>query len=142
MVPQTLWTGSVDFTKIHGKHNSHSDSWTCGRASTAATTRTPFCSSKPHRPLDLIPKMLWSERAMGLLPSDGRGQRYRSDRLQQFPATDKNLLGWYLQDDWKILPSLTINLGLRYEIQTAPTERTNAQEYFDFNAVNPISAPW
>jgi hypothetical protein len=31
-------------------------------------------------------------------------------------------------------------LGLRYEIQTAPTERANAQEYFNFNATNPISA--
>jgi hypothetical protein len=29
---------------------------------------------------------------------------------------------------------------MRYEIQTAPTERTNAQQYFDFNAVNPISS--
>jgi hypothetical protein len=35
---------------------------------------------------------------------------------------------------------LTLNLGLRYEIQTAPTERVNAQEFFDFKALNPISS--
>jgi Carboxypeptidase regulatory-like domain len=53
-------------------------------------------------------------------------------------ATQKNYLGWYLQDDWRAFPKLTINLGLRYEIQTALTERHDKQQYFDFNAANPI----
>ena len=32
-------------------------------------------------------------------------------------------LGFYVQDNWKVLPSLTLNLGLRYEFQTLPTEK-------------------
>ena len=52
---------------------------------------------------------------------------------------DKHFLGWYLQDDWKATRKLTLNLGLSYEIQTAPTERHDKQEYFDPKAVNPIS---
>jgi hypothetical protein len=33
-----------------------------------------------------------------------------------------NVVGAYIQDDWRLRPSLTLNLGLRYEMQTNPTE--------------------
>jgi hypothetical protein len=56
------------------------------------------------------------------------------------PATQKNYFGWYVQDDWKVTPRLTANLGIRYEIQTPLTERHNKQQYFDFTAINPVGA--
>ncbi len=31
--------------------------------------------------------------------------------------------GWYVQDGWRLSPRLTVNLGLRMEYETAPTER-------------------
>lgn len=37
----------------------------------------------------------------------------------------------YAQDDFKILPSLTLNLGFRYEITTRPIERFNRQSNWD-----------
>ncbi len=47
-------------------------------------------------------------------------------------------LGWYVQDDWRPTPKLTLNLGLRYEIQTAPTYRHNVASVFNPNTLNPI----
>ena len=46
---------------------------------------------------------------------------------------------WYLQDTWKITRRLTINYGMRYEIQEPRTERYNRFNYFGFNAANPLS---
>lgn len=48
--------------------------------------------------------------------------------------------GAYLQDDWKATRKLTLNLGLRYEIQRPVTDRYNRQAWFDYNAVNPVSS--
>ena len=34
----------------------------------------------------------------------------------------ETLFGGYVQDDWRVRPHLTVNLGLRYEMTTVPTE--------------------
>jgi hypothetical protein len=36
-----------------------------------------------------------------------------------------SLFGVYVQDDWRVRPRLTVNLGLRYEMLTNPTEAHN-----------------
>ena len=47
--------------------------------------------------------------------------------------------GVYLQDDWKASRKLTLNLGIRWEVQRPVTDRYNRQAWFDYKAVNPIS---
>jgi hypothetical protein len=46
--------------------------------------------------------------------------------------TDANYFNWglFLQDDFHVLPRLTINAGLRYDIQTAPTITGNRLAVF------------
>jgi hypothetical protein len=47
----------------------------------------------------------------------------------------------FVQDDWKVSRKLTVNLGMRYELEVPTSERYNrANRGFDFNATNPIQA--
>lgn len=43
----------------------------------------------------------------------------------------------YFNDSWKISPTLTVNLGLRYELQTRQREKENRQSFFDYTPGSP-----
>lgn len=47
----------------------------------------------------------------------------------------------YFHDDWKVNPRLTLNIGLRYELESPVTERFNRSvQSFAFDEANPIEA--
>jgi hypothetical protein len=55
-------------------------------------------------------------------------------------VADKSMeTAFYVQDDWKITPTLTFNVGLRYEWSSPYTERFNHQQYSNFTGDTGIS---
>jgi hypothetical protein len=46
----------------------------------------------------------------------------------------------YFQDDWRITKRLTLNLGLRYDLDTPRTERYDRMNYFDPFAPSPLGS--
>ncbi|PYS52946.1 MAG: hypothetical protein DMF68_00615 [Acidobacteria bacterium] len=56
-------------------------------------------------------------------------------------SVQSNYHGFFVQDDWRLTPKITLNLGVRYELEGALTERYNRiQRGFDLNTVSPIDA--
>src|SRR5204863_3819070 len=47
--------------------------------------------------------------------------------------------GYFFQDDWKVTPRLTLNLGLRYEVVTPFVENNDLMANFDFSFVDPTT---
>ncbi len=61
------------------------------------------------------------------LPTLGIQSRYTGPQTLR-----TTIYGGYIQDDWKVSRHLTLNLGLRYEYITPPTDPTNRMATFDF----------
>ncbi|HWC95942.1 MAG TPA: carboxypeptidase regulatory-like domain-containing protein [Candidatus Sulfopaludibacter sp.] len=53
-----------------------------------------------------------------------------------WPAFAAKYFAIYSQNDWRVNSRLTINLGLRYEVQPGPTERYNQIAAYDFTQKN------
>ncbi|HTT22927.1 MAG TPA: carboxypeptidase regulatory-like domain-containing protein [Candidatus Sulfotelmatobacter sp.] len=49
---------------------------------------------------------------------------------------------FYVQDDWKVSPKLSVNLGLRYEWSTPYSERYDRLQFNDFTGNTGISIPY
>ena len=59
-------------------------------------------------------------------------------QIQDQPATEDRQYGWFAQDNWKVNPKLTLNIGLRYDVSMPGTDRHNRQEWFDPSVKSPL----
>lgn len=48
--------------------------------------------------------------------------------------------GFFIQDSWKVTPRLTVNWGIRYDLEAPRTDRFNQLTNFDYNATSPLRA--
>ncbi len=56
------------------------------------------------------------------------------------PAYAAKYFAVYTQNDWKVRPNLTVNLGLRWDLQPGLTERYNRMTAIDFTKKNPFGS--
>ena len=61
--------------------------------------------------------------------------------IPPFTTTQNYQTGGFIQDNWRVSNRLTLNMGLRYDVETPRTERYNQMSYFDPSAPSPISVP-
>ena len=134
--------GAANFTKIVGNHslkfgadvrgyifNTGYFDTLYGANFTGGYTRGPFNNS-PAQPL-------------GSSLADLLLGKYNFSYIDQRPtaANYSSYVGFYLHDDWKVTPRMTLNIGLRYEREGPATERYDRNVVdFDRSVDNPISA--
>jgi len=61
--------------------------------------------------------------------------------IPNFVSTQSFQYAGFAQDNWKVSPKLTLNLGVRYEINTPRSERHNRMNELDPNIESPVTAP-
>lgn len=139
------WNFSPSLTTTHGKHTTHfgfeynyvangenSYGWSNGTFGfgQSATRQFSNASDGPdgrHNGSGLATLLLG-------IPTDGRVEWNESS------YRTRPYFGFYAQDDWRIAPRVTVNVGLRYEVQVPWLERFNrANRGFDLTSKNPYS---
>jgi hypothetical protein len=134
------------FTKLTGKHSlKWGVDWRVLRwnrnspgaaASGSFNFDTVFTRSDPFTPTTADTSGTGMASILMGLPASGSIGYISALSLQN------HYLSAFVQEDWKLSPRLTLNFGLRWELETPYTERYNRMSYgFDENARLPIDAP-
>ncbi len=72
-----------------------------------------------------------------LIGFPGQGQ-WGGVELPLYTSTSAWKYAGFVQDNWRVTEKLTLNLGVRYDLEMPRTERYNRMDYLDPNAASPI----
>lgn len=138
--PREARTVSTDFTKVKGSHTFSMGFMAVGNIinpynSSQATFS--FSSDFTQGPNPTAANILSGYSVASFLLGTGDSGGIT---LNASASVTKKFAGWYFNDDWRLAPKVTVNLGLRYDFQTAPTDRQNRLSYFNPTASNPLSS--
>jgi Carboxypeptidase regulatory-like domain/TonB dependent receptor len=64
------------------------------------------------------------------IPIDSTIRSVAPNRPPTVPDVDNKFFAWYAQDDWKVTPRFTLNVGLRYELDTNTKNLSNFGDLF------------
>jgi hypothetical protein len=133
-------------TKIHGTHEFkfgfegriHQQNYIQTNAPLGLFSFNALGSSQC--PIPDITQCGGDSMASFLMGQISNGSPYGSTYEIQFePATQSYQFAGYVQDNWKVKPKLTLNLGLRYDVNTPRTERHNRMNWFNPDVTSPLN---
>lgn len=138
-----IFAGGVNATQVLGKHvlkfggtgwlmqaNDDESGFSTGQfAFSAAITQGPNANTASSTAGNSIASMLLG------IGSSGEYE-INSDNA----ATTSEYYGMYFQDDWKVRSRLTLNIGLRYDLEVPRVERHNRMNVFDPTVSSPLAS--
>jgi hypothetical protein len=69
------------------------------------------------------------------------GDVWGAYEIDYAPAGENWNIGSFVQDNWKTTDKLTLNIGMRYDLDLPRTERFNRMSWLDLNAPSPLQVP-
>ncbi len=141
--PQNMYVAQSDITLIRGRHSVKAgvdarvfrvDGYRPSNGG-GSFSFTPGFTQGPD-PTKGTPAS--GQAVASFLLGTAAGGNIVSNATQDFQSF---YVGLFAQDDFKLSPKLTLNLGLRWEPESYRTDRFNRLTFLDFNSPSPLKAP-
>jgi carboxypeptidase family protein/TonB-dependent receptor-like protein len=77
----------------------------------------------------------------GLMIGAGGPGNWGAYEIDYAPASQNWNLGSFVQDNWRATDKLTLNIGMRYDLDLPRTERYDRMSWLDLNSPSPLQVP-